>query len=216
MEIVVVECVCTIEWWGKTESCGLRRKSLSMLTWKEKVKEEEVDRTTVWKSIVILKEMKNLRRLKWVWGNLRIRAVHSNEQHQEVVSSGSEGRMAFTCCKGIGRWCWSLYCALNLTGDLKGPLQVIVSYQGIMVTVGLSVVQQWGGEPTARTSEILETQGKHSYLLLHSNIFLMRGAADELPPSVGDMGWMQRDHSLSRAPCSFPGTHLLFCLLFCE
>lgn len=35
-----------------------------MLTWKEKVKEEEVDRTTVWKSIVILKEMKNLRRLK--------------------------------------------------------------------------------------------------------------------------------------------------------
>lgn len=30
-----------------------------MLTRKEKVKEEEVDRTTVWKSIVILKEMKN-------------------------------------------------------------------------------------------------------------------------------------------------------------
>lgn len=57
-------------------------------------------------------------------------------------------------------------------------------------------------------AEILETQGKHRVTSYHIVAFFfffkLRGAADKLAPSVGDVGWMQLSHSLSRASCSFP------------
>lgn len=113
--------------------------------------------------------------------------------------------MAFTCCKGIRFWCWSLCCALSLTGDLKVCLQIMVSYQGIMVTAGLL----WGAEPTART-----TKGTQSYHLPRSSIFCER--------SSWQIGTICQGNGLDAAqslvlpvhPVHFSGTHLLCCLLF--
>lgn len=154
MEVLTLECVCkTAAWWGRTENCGLlvmgeatRYVSLEQ----RRLKRNKSVRPPFRRALLFSRRWEIVRRqISSEYEEiLRIRAVHLNGQHQEVVSSVSKGRMAFRCFKGIGCCCWSLCCALSLTGDLRGPFQVMVSYQGIMVTTGLPTVQLWGAEPT--------------------------------------------------------------------
>lgn len=145
MELLTLECVYKTEWWGRTETHDLlemgeatRYVSLE----KRRLKRSKSERLLFRRVFLFLRRWEIVRRQisNEYEAILRIRSVQLNGQHQEIVSSVSEGWMAFRC-KELGRWCWSLYCAPSLTGDLKGPFQVMVSHQGIMVTATLPSVQ---------------------------------------------------------------------------
>lgn len=136
-------------------------------------------------------------------------------QHQELKSPVSKGWMAFRC-KGIERWCWSLYCALGLTGDLKGPFQVMVSHQAIMATPLCLWFSSEEKSMLPGPPEIFEAQGEHKVTSHHVVAYFVRGAADRWAPSVREMGWIQLNHSFifPEHPAYCSGTHQLFSLLF--
>lgn len=145
MEILTLECVYKTEWWGRTENHDLLEMGEAtgyVSLEKRRLKRNKSERLLFRRVFLFLRRWEIVRRQisNEYEEILRSRSVQLNGQHQEIVSLVSEGWMTFRYIE-VGRWCWSLYCALSLTGDLKGPFQVMVSHQGIMVTATLPSVQ---------------------------------------------------------------------------
>lgn len=199
MEVLTLGCVCKTAWWGRTENYGLlvmgeatRYVSLEQ----RRLKGNKSVRPPFRRALFFSRRWEIVKRQipSEYEQILRIRAIHLNGQHQEVVNSVSTGWMAFRCFKGIGCCCWSWCCTLSLPGDLRGPFQVMVSYQVTMVTTGLPSVQLWGAGPTQDHQKFLKPK-ENTVISHHIVTYFVRGEADKLASSVREMGWMQLNHS---------------------